>query len=267
MTPLKGKTWPYFEIDQNNKAGMIESWRVSLFMNPFISQAEKDEIIELYGVDEIDRRVYGLFALLTGAVFKEFDEQVHILREEPRISPSWRRIRAVDLGYENPFCCLWIAQDDTGCLWVYDEYYQSHKLVRDHVPVIDSITQQHLQNVFHGNVQNYRPIECNLSDHEAQTRAELSAEGFHSRPAVKDIELGVQTVNRYLKPHAGKANLYISPRCRNLIRQMGTYHYKDVKEGKENKEVIDKVDDHAVDALRYGVMFFARPPRDYTVRQ
>jgi hypothetical protein len=48
---------------------------------------------------------------------------------------------------------------------------------------------------------------------------------------------------------------------------MGTYHYKTIKEGQEEKEIVVKFDDHAVDPFRYGLMYLSPGKRDYTVTQ
>jgi len=273
-TPILGKNWMWTRVrkgNQENRADHlpdsdIESWLVSLQDNKFIDQEDKDKAKGRMTKDEIDRRFYGMFTTLSGAVFKEFNEDIHCLREEPQIDAGWRRIRAIDLGYENPFCCLWIAQDEDGRLWVYDEYYNAQTLIKDHAANIEEITRSHDFTVL-VNMQNNRPIEISISDHERQTRAELDAAGIYTSPAEKDVDLGIQVVNRFLMIKGdGRPSLFISPRCHNLRRQMGNYHYKFVKDGLENKEVIDKVDDHAVDPLRYGSMYFNTGKRNYTVQ-
>jgi hypothetical protein len=274
-TPVLGKNWMYWRLERgnqdHNESGKpdprIETWHVSLLDNKFISDEAKQLQKAGMSKDEIDRRFYGLFTTLSGAVFKEFREDIHVLKEEPKIDASWRKIRAIDLGYENPFCCLWIAQDEDGCLWFYDEYYQARTLIKDHAANIERITTDH--NEYFVNMgTHFRIIEATVCDHERQTREELHAAGVFTQAAQKDIDLGVQAVNRRLiiQPN-GRARMYISPRCPNLIRQMGNCHYKLVKDGYENKEVIDKVDDHAVDPARYGVMYFETGARDYRVMQ
>jgi hypothetical protein len=50
----------------------------------------------------------------------------------------------------------------------------------------------------------------------------------------------------------GKPNLLVSDRCVNLIRELEGYIYKEVK-GTPTEEPVD-VENHACDALRYGVM-------------
>lgn len=273
-TPVLGKNWMYRRLMRRNQDERedhqpdpdIECWTVSLLDNKFISDEQKAKAKGRMAADEIGRRFYGMFTTLSGAVFKEWREDIHILKEPPVIDASWRRFRAIDLGYENPFCCLWSALDDDGTLIFYDEYYQAQTLIKDHVENINRITDSHLSEF--ANLLNFRPIEVTISDHERQTREELHACGLYTIPANKDVDLGIQAVNRRLLLGGnGKPRLLVSPRCVNLIRQAGNYHYKLVAAGHENKEVIDKVDDHAVDPARYTVMHADQGARNYTVMQ
>jgi hypothetical protein len=56
-----------------------------------------------------------------------------------------------------------------------------------------------------------------------------------------------------LKDARGKACLFVSPVCKNLIREFSLYRYEEDKVVKEN--------DHALDALRYCLTgFFKRTP-------
>lgn len=271
-TPVLGKNWMFSRIfdynRQNREDGSkdpdIERWTVSLLDNTFIDHELKIKAKGRMSKDEIQRRFYGQFTVLSGAVFKEFREEMHVLKEEPVIDASWRKIRAIDLGYENPFCCLWIAIDEDERIYFYDEYYQQHTLIKDHAANIERISASH--HDMYANLLKFRPFEANICDHERQTRAELDAAGIMTSPAIKDVESGIQTVNRALMMRGdGTPGVYISPRCQNLIRQMGNYHYKPVRGGNENKELIDKIDDHAVDPARYGIVYFKQGRRNYTV--
>lgn len=272
-TPVLGKNWMYERLmlkNRNNTTDKkpdkrIECWTVSLRDNKFIDKEAVDEALAGMSEDEIQRRFYGMFTTLSGAVFKEFREDIHVLKDPPLIGDSWRKIRAIDLGYENPFCCLWLALDDDGRIYFYDEYYKAHTLIKDHVAYIVQREAQHMQLVT--SALDYRPIEASICDHERQTRAELEACGLFTVAADKSVELGIQTVNRALMIRGdGTPGVYISPVCKHLIHQMGSYHYKQVRDGNENKEIIAKVDDHAVDPARYGVQYFKQAPRNYTVQ-
>lgn len=72
--------------------------------------------------------------------------------------------------------------------------------------------------------------------------------GIVASPRVnKDMFSGIQRVKQYLKVNDGLAKIYIFPCCVNLIRELKTYRWG---EGENPK----KIDDHALDELRYYLM-------------
>lgn len=80
MTPLKGLTWVYDEIYLNSKNSK-EVW--CEFMewadNPFLSQAEVDEMTETLSPDSLEARRYGRFQTFGGLVYSEFSEENNVI--------------------------------------------------------------------------------------------------------------------------------------------------------------------------------------------
>jgi phage terminase large subunit-like protein len=256
MTPLKGLTWPYHEIDQDNVFNLRESWRISLFDNPFIPQADKDEIVSLYGKDEVKRRIEGLFEMVQGAVFKEWQPKLSVLEDFPKIPASWRRVAGIDLGYVHPFVCVWMAVSPDGEFFIYDEYYQAGEVMEYHSAQIQQHEQDSLESFLCDHL-SFSGIESRVCDHERQNRAELEFHGVWTEPANKDVELSVQFLNRLMKPRAnGKPSLFVAPWCEHVIQEFSTCHWKEIRTGAEQKEVIAKIDDDTVDAVRYAAMYF-----------
>jgi PBSX family phage terminase large subunit len=253
MTPLQGKT--YVHDDLYLKAPTSEHiWceTISYLENRFIPDEEKQVLIELYGEDEIPRRVYGLWTMLEGAVWKELNEDVHFIPRFP-IPRDWRRIRSIDLGYEDPFCCLWLAESPKKEIFVYQEYYKSATLLKDHAKAIQErdewgLADDKLDGLDQG-------IVASISDHERQERAELESYGIHTQPANKAVELGIQIVNRLFKAEM----LYIFDDLEHTKQESRNYRYK------PGTELPIKKNDHTQDPMRYGVMHFtggrfSRPP-------
>jgi len=287
-TPILGKNWMYKRLYMRNKDNRedhtpdpdIECWNVSLLDNKFISDSAKAKQKGRMTKDEIDRRFYGMFTTLSGACFKEFNASVHNLTEEPFISASWRRIRVIDFGYNHPFYCLWMAQDDDGVLWLYDEHHQNETLLAEHARIIYDKTKGHESTLLQ-DMPKFLTIEATIADHDSQDRAELESGGLGDMaiftiPAIKSatgtgnkgVDLSIQAVNRHLKLDARhKARLYVSPRCPIAQSQLETYHYKQVRDGSEVKEAVNKIDDEAPDCTRYGVMYFEQGSRNYTVNE
>lgn len=71
----------------------------------------------------------------------------------------------------------------------------------------------------------------------------------HTRDAENDVALGISRVQKLLT----FGLLTVSPRQKNAVREFGTYEY-DKKSIEKGRETPVKVDDHCMDAIRYGVM-------------
>ena len=52
---------------------------------------------------------HGDWRVFTGQAFREWDEERHVV-DTMEIPVSWPKWRAVDWGWDHPFCCLWFAQ-------------------------------------------------------------------------------------------------------------------------------------------------------------
>ena len=93
-----------------------------------------------------------------------------------------------------------------------------------------------------------------VADHDKQERMELWNAGVTTTPANKDVDSGIQKVAERLVVQAdGRPRLFIMRNCTSLINEFGKYQWRSRREGSPAKEEPLKVDDHAMDALRYMV--------------
>lgn len=170
-----------------------------------------------------------------GLVFADFDQKVHLISCDWQ--PGRRTLAAIDFGYVNPFVCLFFQLDEDDRLYLFDEYYLKGKSTLEHARKL------------RGKFQSYEVRECFADPAGRDQRAILKEQGIAVKPARNDLEAGLEAVRQRLKvdPDTGKPGLFISHRCVNTIREMSTYHYP-VGEASEHPE---KLDDHAMDALRY----------------
>lgn len=247
MTPLKGLSWPYEVIDQaEDNHPQIWKTHVSPYENPTLNKSVIDDVASMYSQDEVLQRIEGRFMRPQGAVWKELNAALSFI---PRfaIPPEWKRIRAIDFGYSNPFCCLWLAMNDDQEIFVYQEHYKNETLLKDHARIIHEKTGADV-------------IDATVGDHDAQGRAELAQLGIKIKPAQKDVELGIQAVNRMwkVKPN-GSPSMFVFDDLKWTRRECLSYHYKP---GTEQPE---KTDDHTQDALRYAVMYWGSRLRRVTL--
>lgn len=200
--------------------------------------------------DTIELRTIGKFTALHGAIFKEFRRHIHVIdwdqfheitgkRHIPR---EWQKRRGMDFGFNNPTCCLWGARNRDGVWFIYDEHYRAQASVEEHAREIQKRDWDDAQPW-------YGPT---YSDHEAQTINTYGKLGIHCTPAVKRQNEAIDYVRSLMMLQANeKPKLYILEDCRNLIRELPAWRWKEGTDGRDPRdEPVDK-NDHSCDALLY----------------
>ena len=198
----------------------------------------------------------GQAAQAEGVVYEGFSEAIHIL-DPFDIPQEWRRIRAVDFGFTNAFVCQWWAIDPDGRMYLYREIYHGGILVEDHAKEIKRLSEG-------------EQIEATVCDHDAEGRATLERYlGIRTIAARKSIITGIQTVETRLRRAGdGKPRLYVVrdaltkedvnlrehflPTCTE--QEFAAYVWQKTADGRPNKEIPLDLNNHGMDAMRYGVM-------------
>lgn len=190
-----------------------------------------------------------------GAVYEGWNESIHLI-DAFEIPKAWRRIRMIDFGYTNPFVCLWGAVDGDGRLYIYKQLYMTQRTVAKHALQI------------HQNTDGY--IEATVADHDAEDRATLRENGIQTLAANKAISVGIQKISeRLIVAGDGKPRLFVlrvslierdeslaeASQPVDLQTEMPGYVWAKASDGKPNKEQPVDLNNHALDALRYGVMY------------
>lgn len=192
---------------------------------------------------------HGDWDVFEGMAFSEWRRDRHVILplELPRQWPRWR---AVDWGRNNPFCCLWFCLDpDTHRVYVYREVYETQLTDRQQAALI-------LANTPPGekiNVTYADPSMWTKKTHEDTTFStadEYRAAGVKLEPADNERITGKRKVDTLLaKLPDGLPGLLVFESCTNLARTLGGLPYDEL-----NVEDVDTAaEDHAYDALRYGL--------------
>ena len=187
-----------------------------------------------------ERMLNGVWRGNEGAVYSEFDEDVHVV-EPFEIPATWKRLRSIDFGYTNPFVCLWGALDPDGRLYLYREHYKAGVRAAEHAEIILKLS-------------GGERFSVTVADHDAGERAELESHGLPAEPAMKNVARGIQCVkNRLAVCPDGHPRLYFFRTLRNLLSEIYDYRWLPAQDGGNAKEEPLKENDHAMDALRYMV--------------
>ena len=229
--------------------------------NPYLPPDYIPDLKESNPESWVAKYIKGNWDALAGQIWPMFDWADHVLEPFP-IPVEWRKFRSIDHGQVNPTCCLWFAIDYDGNVFVYKEYY-SPGLISDHCKEIVSLSEG----------EDYQttklPPECwgktMEKDHKFWSVAdEYREHGIYPSRANNEVEAGINRVGEYLtvkpaKIHPitatlGSPTLFIFKNCQNLLLEIPDYIWKDRSSDDTSKEKPKKVDDHACDALRYGIM-------------
>lgn len=251
MTPLSGLTRIYeffFNAESRNVKNASRVYLVSSLDNPFIDHTWTEGMTE----EEYRLRVLGSFESPTWLVYNQFHRGRCVI---PHIEPEtlWDYVeyyRSIDFGVAHPTGVVFIAKDEDGNIYVWDEVYWSNLGIEEIASKIKSTSWK-------------REFEWTMRDSAAKREwLELERFGIKCRPADKhskgendmsNRKSGILLINQLLKDR----KLIISSKCVNLIKEFETHYYKEG--GKKDWEV-NKTNDDLLDALRYAI--FALVPKN-----
>lgn len=271
MTPLQGLTWVYDRIYINEIGDQrIRYWVMEWADNPFLSPLEIRILEESMDEDERDARQYGKFVAMSGLIYKEFRESLHVI--DPFIVPrDWYDKISIDPGYNNPLSCHWYATDYDGTVYVIAEHYERLKSVEYHARKIRQRSEQLGWPWMQGTRgKKYAQALMDSAANQTTLASEKSVADLFREHGVypntnvnKDVWSGIQRVKQYLKPRhhpdterwpKGKPRLFIFRTCQMMIREIKTYRWAEAREGENDREKPKKLNDHAMDEMRYYLM-------------
>ncbi len=231
----------------------------------------------------------GMWVGSEGVVY-EFDNTVHLI---PRfdIPASWQRIRVCDLGYVNPFATLWIALDNDGRMYVYRQLYMTQRTVARHMVDIHihSVGEAYTATITDHDAEDRATLKAGTivddvglvrrliaAGFKADSSGKVTLPGIATVAADKRVTVGIEKVQERLKLKGdGKPRLYVLEdslievdedlrfkyKPFRIEDEFAVYAYAEGKDGRPDKDEPLKVYDHALDALRYGVMYFDGKPK------
>lgn len=211
----------------------------------------------------------GSWDVFAGQYFTEWNHARHVVENTIEVAPSWHRIAGIDWGFAAPWAVLWLAIDEDGRAWVYDELYATQ---------VGESAQA--KRVLDAEARHGVPVDRYADDAmwtgrgDAKSVADVYAEnGCDLIPAKKGERLvGWQRVRSYLAEGPACAHhrakgwdtcpmLHVlDGAAPNLVRTLPTLPYDTTASRVE--DVDTKAEDHAADALRYALIQLAQPTVD-----
>ena len=244
-----------FHIDIDTPTGIKKITRrfipAKLQDNPYLMQTE-DYYAMLSSLPEVQRKQFleGDWDAFENSAFPEFNKGIHTT-EPFDIPRSWTRFRACDWGYSSPACVLWFAIDWDNNLWIYRELYRN-KMTAD-------VFAQQVVNMEYGEYIKYGVLDSSTwarrGDVGPSIAETMIQEGCRWRPSDRSPKSrvnGKMELDKRVKfdDELEQPRLKIFTTCTNLIRTLPLLPVDN-----NNPEDVDTdAEDHAYDALRYGVM-------------
>ncbi|MBQ0017556.1 MAG: phage terminase large subunit, partial [Clostridiales bacterium] len=251
MTPLKGLTWVYNEIylnERNDENVWYEN--ISWQDNPFLNQKEIEKLKSQMSEKELESRCDGKFISQGGLVYPNFDENINVI-EPFDVDKSWFDMISIDPGYTNPLSCHFYACDGDGNIFVIAEIYGNEIPIEEHSKriheVADSLGWKKDSKGYLTALIDSASLQKTLSSQDSVAQKFYDNKIYCNTKVNKSL-VGLQTVRKYICDANGNRKLFIFKNCVNMIREIKSYSWG-------NDESPIKKDDHAMDELRYYLMY------------
>jgi len=237
--------------------------------NPLLYDHERGEWTEfgrryLETLDTLTGYTYqrlrlGQWVAAEGMYFTEWNPEVHVV-DSFEVPEEWPRWVGVDYGFASPWCCLWLTRDpETRVVYVYRERYgaglrdeeQAQEILRasEGERLVAKVLDP---SMFNSRSEQMRP---SIAQVYAGVLGEVVA-GMNNRRTGWSIVRGMLDTRR----EGGPRLRVMRGRAPNLERTVPAM----VMDHLDPEDLADKVrgnktEDHAVDALRYGLCAEAQP--------
>ena len=239
-------------IEDNNAPGMGEDYK-------------RDKLDKLSGQLR-ERYLIGNWDINEGAAFN-FSRQRHVAeaggafgfdykgKHYPVVDSSWIRVGGIDYGSRKPYCHLWIAiNQNYGRVYVYREDYAAHLSTKQQATRILQKTSEEEEML----VTFCDPAMARQYENDPSTNAidEYAKYGLVLTPGSRQRVAGKMKIDNLLEDRPdGLPGIVIAPGCEHLIGQLDTL----VSDSVNPEDVDTTEEDHAYDALRYGLSRFREP--------
>ena len=229
-------------IDNKDKLNMLHL-HFTMDDNPSLDE----EIINDYksrftGVFYL-RYILGLWALAEGIIYDMYNEEINTYEKiDENIKLNSTRYFAIDYGTTNPFVVLDIF-DNWEIAYQENEIYYDSKKTKKSLPDIEYLSMikelEKKENI---------PVSKIIIDPSAESlKVLLRDNGYIVKDANNSVLEGIKCTGSALWQEKYKIN---KRNCKNTIKEIGGYVW-DEKAIKRGEEKPIKIDDHAMDAMRY----------------
>jgi hypothetical protein len=260
----------YHSSTNTSALDSFESWTFPSWENRVIYPGGRydPEILLLEKTTSVEwfaQEIGAEFTSFVGKIYGEFDNTVHVL-DDYKFNPLWPNYMCFDWGFTKPLAAIEFQVSPWDEIFVWREHYKPYFTLTQHCQEIKA----------RPNPEGYRLDLCfgDAADPGAalEVTAQLGVACLAEPEAKENWREGVLKVKEFLKVHEEledvsestelvvpikRTRFYVARDCRNTLKEFNTYRRKETPGGKEERKdgpVDQNIPDHALDAIRYGIM-------------
>lgn len=276
MTPVEGVTWTYQQIVEPYKNGerpyTLVQW-VNTVDNPHIKLEAYERTMANFNEEDRAARSEGNYNYEKGLVYKKFNDDIHVLREQfnVRNGNGWYIYTSLDSGWRHPAAWLWHAVHESGRIVTFHEIVKSEMSVEELAKEVNDYEAENKIDVHYRTgdpalLQTREHTGTSVLQEYAKHGIYLNVDGVPRGP--NSVDNGINKVTTYLNGRvkfydsSGKVVVYpmyqVHEDCHKLIEEFKKYRWakhvsRKVEKTKAPKKEPEKKDDDALDSLRYFV--------------
>ena len=230
----------------------------NVFDNQELIKNDPGYVARLMALPDAERKqlLEGDWDTFAGQYFGEFTRSIHVV-EPFKIPDNWKKYRALDEGYNDPFVCLWIALDPKGTAYVYREYVKSKLLtseqveeVRQRSPVTEIYEYSVADTSFWNRAKTERVTPAEIFAQQSVPLIQAKKERVNGWKRLREWLHVYDSLDHVTGKFYKTSNLKIFNTCLKTIESLPAMVYDD----KHVEDVASHPLDHVPDALRYWCM-------------
>lgn len=215
--------------------------------NPSLAPEVRARYESMYSGVFYQRYILGNWVSAEGLIYDMFDPDVHVVKQAPPTTGDY--YVSCDFGIQNATVfLLWRRAVETDAWVCLREWYYSGREERQQKTVeeLNAGLESILPRTEDGTI--IEPKNIIVDPSAAALIVELRRHGHHCRGADNEVRDGISDVSTLLQM---KKLLFLES-CKNTINEFGVYSW-DAKAADRGEDIPVKMNDHAMDAVRYFV--------------
>ena len=282
--------WPGIEdtkfIAGTNPGGIGHAWVKDMWLNHVFDENEKEQnkfyfiqakatdnpyLPETYYTtleslpDQLKRAFLdGDWDLFKGQYFREWRKDIHVV-EPFQIPDSWKRIITIDYGFAAPSAVYWCAISPESSFYVYRELYaegMTYSVLTDRIIAMTPDNEEIRYWIADPSIWSKKG-ETEMSGAEIMQNRyrEIKRQALLFLQGNNDRINGWRIIREYLRPfmkgEKTTARLQVFKNCYDFIRTFPALVHDNIR----IEDLDSDGEDHAADAIRYGIMSNPSPAR------